>query len=942
MHATPMPTPAARWRLRLLGGFEIDDGQQRRSRLHSRAAVLLLARLALRPGRDHGREELAALLWPQADLGAGLARLRQTLSTLRAVLERGSGLAAAEALIAADRRVLRLVPGTLTCDVWPFERACADGDAAEARRLYAGELLPGYQDEWVAEERLRLQALADRLITQHPARRPATELGEPVLIDPPALGERAPPTPHGDPALALPKPVGLWHGDGQALQRLEQLVSCQRLVTLRGPGGIGKTRLALELLQSLAAMAAPFDTLRFVPCVQVRQLPELQDRLMLALRPPPGPQDDLARCTQALAGHRALLVLDNADALEGPALQWMSQALERLPGLHMVLTSRRASGLPGEHDWPVMPLSLPASGASWPELRSNPAVCLFVDRACASRLDFQLHAGNGPTVAAVVRRLQGLPLAIELAASRVRSLPPAALLELLNQPGSDRWALLSRSGPRAGDDPRHASLLAVVDDSLAQLQPETVLVLAMLAVAPVALAGDLVGRLAVRTGAAASGAAARRALDDLAAASLVDPLIDDGVETWWALREPVRDRVRETRALPVLRGWPEALMEWAQALPQPWPLSRLTPLWPVLTWLANDPLDAGTAPGFIDMVLALHPAWAERSPPAAVVRALDRALDALPRAVGLDTAGASHGDRRAQAHALAAWLGMAVGERGLARDHAARAAACWPSNAGARARAQWQVAKVWRRADGNVDQARMLLHEAVRHAQVAGDKMAEAEAVNQLATIANEHDGKPAQAEAGYRQALELLRAVQPPPAHAIRGVQHNLAITLIYAGRPADALAVIAPLIADARANGDEQLLGPLYNARGSALQDLGHLAEAMESTIESLTLAWHTLETESVLYALWNVALLAHRLELADVAARLLGYADASWRHQFGPLGASDRRDVVRVRRRCRQRLGRQMAEAIWRDGQSMSPADAVACARRLAPATTCVVVS
>ena len=106
MHATSPPPPRAAWQLRLLGGFAIDDGRQRLTRLHSRAAVLLLARLALRPGRDHGREELAALLWPEADAATGLARLRQTLSTLRATLERSAGLGDARPLFAADRRVL--------------------------------------------------------------------------------------------------------------------------------------------------------------------------------------------------------------------------------------------------------------------------------------------------------------------------------------------------------------------------------------------------------------------------------------------------------------------------------------------------------------------------------------------------------------------------------------------------------------------------------------------------------------------------------------------------------------------------------------------------------------------------------------------------------------------------------------------------------------------
>lgn len=916
--------PSARWRLRLLGGFAIDDGQHRLTRLHSRAAVLLLARLALRPGRDHGREELAALLWPEADGVTGLARLRQTLSTLRATLERRGGLADARPLLAADRRVLRLVPGALDCDVWPFEQACAAGQAAAARRLYAGELLPGFADEWVVEERLRLQALADR----HGAAALPAPLSAPaamLLHDPPALGDRAtPPSPVADPSLALPLPAGRWHGDPDDLAALAGRMAAQRVLTLRGPGGIGKTRLAQELLHHLAAAGAPFDVLRFVSCVLVQSLAALQDALLLALRPPAGAGDALERCAQALAGRRALLVLDNADGLEAPALQWLMRALERLPGLHLLLTSRRVLGLPGEADHLVPPLAVPVAGTPWTALARNPAVQLFVERAAASRADFQLHAGNAEAVAALVQRLQGLPLALELAASRVRSLPPAALLALLEQPGVGRWALLARPGVRAGSDPRHASLLAVVDDSLASLPAPAAALLPWLAAVPAALAADLVALLAPAAGIAPHAAAARDALDGLVAASLIDPAHDDGHETWWALREPVRDRVLEQQAPTPLLPWWRAVAAWADSLPEPWPLARLQPLWPLLSWLARAADDTVPVADICRLALALAPAWAERSPPPAFVATLDRALgtgaSALPARL------------RARSHALAAWLALAAGNRDAALRQAALASADWPADAAERARAQWQVAKVRWRAEGDVAAARALLQQSAALAQVAGEAATEAEAVNQLATMANEVDGDPAAAEAGYRRALALLEGVQPRPLHALRGVRHNVVIALVYAGRPAEAMALIEPLIAESRAAGDQQLLAPLHNALGSALQDLGRLPEAMAATVQSLDLAWAALDTEAVLYALWNLALLAHRQGLADPAARLLGFADLAWRTQFGPLARSDRRDLLRVRRACRQRLTPPLAEAIWRAGQAMSLADAVARARRL----------
>lgn len=925
-HARPAMTaapPSPIWQLRLLGGFAIDDGLRSVTRLHSRAAVLLLARLALRPGRDHGREELAALLWPEADGVTGLARLRHTLSTLRAVLERGAGLAGSRPLLAADRRVLRLVPGSLRCDVWPFEQACAAGDALAARRLYAGELLPGYSDEWLVEERLRLQGLADRFLQGRGAPRPIVPA--PPLDDPPALGERAPPVAPAEPSL--PQPLGSWHGDARLLDTLVGEVQRQRLLTLRGPGGVGKTRLALELLHRLAAAQAPFDVLRFVPCVLVQDLPTLQQRLLLALRLAPGPLDAQQQCARALAGRRALLVVDNADTLDDQARQWLLQCLERMPGLHLLVTSRRVLDLPGECERPVPALALPEADATWHELGRNPAVRLFVERAGASRADFQLHAGNAGAVAMLVRRLQGLPLALELAASRVRSLPPAAMLALLVQPGAARWALLARPGVRAGDDPRHASLLAVVDESLASLEPGAAALLSLLARAPVAVAGDLAALTAVHAGVAPDLAAARAALDALALASLIDPTTDDGCETCWTLREPVRDRLLEAQPTPNQALWWQALTRWADGLPQPWPLPRLAPLWPLLTWLAGGAAEAVDADTVCRLALALQPAWAERPPPPAFVAALDQALAAAPQTLPAPL--------RARSHALAAHLALAVGLRELACRHAAQAAADWPQEATERARALWQVAKVRWRAAADVEGARALLAQAITTARVAGDASAEAEATNQLATLANEVDDDPAAAEAGYRRALELLQSVQPQPVHALRGVRHNVAITLVYAGRPDDALALIAPLIAEAQASDDQQLLAPLHNALGSALQDLGRLPEAMNATVQSLDLAWAALDTEAVLYALWNLALLAHRQGLPEPAARLLGFADLAWRTQFGPLARSDRRDVLRVRRACRQALKPALAQAIWQSGQALGPADAVAFARRMAVA-------
>lgn len=132
----------ARWRLRLLGGFElvrVDAAAAQLPRRPTRQMQLLLARLALGGEREHPREELIELLWPGAPSVVARNRLRQALSTLRALLEAGD-----DRMIAADRHALRLLPGALDTDVDAFVTAVRAGRHEAARALYRGELLPGH------------------------------------------------------------------------------------------------------------------------------------------------------------------------------------------------------------------------------------------------------------------------------------------------------------------------------------------------------------------------------------------------------------------------------------------------------------------------------------------------------------------------------------------------------------------------------------------------------------------------------------------------------------------------------------------------------------------------------------------------------------------------------------------------------------------------------
>jgi predicted ATPase len=237
-----------------------------------------------------------------------------------------------------------------------------------------------------------------------------------------------------------------------------------RLVTLTGPGGVGKTRLAVAVGERLGDRFSAGTV--FVPLEAVSDpglIPAAIGRAAGA---------DLARTgspVEALAetfGDGAwLLILDNVEQVV-EAAPGLGELLARCPRVVILATSRTVLGLRAEREYPVPPLALPADPATAPlkELESSPAVALFVDRARAVRPGFVLTEGNAAVVAEICRRLEGLPLAIELAAARTRLLDPAALLDRLARS-------LDALGTGAVDLPgRQRTLRATVDWSVGLLE----------------------------------------------------------------------------------------------------------------------------------------------------------------------------------------------------------------------------------------------------------------------------------------------------------------------------------------------------------------------------------------------------------------------------------------------------------------------------------------
>jgi predicted ATPase len=267
-----------------------------------------------------------------------------------------------------------------------------------------------------------------------------------------------------DPALTprppsnLPRPATRLIGRGAAVARLEELVrrADTRLLTLTGVGGSGKSRLALELADRLLPEFR--DGAVFVALAPISDaslvLPTVAAMVGIGERPHESLLDTVAR---ALDGKELLVILDNFEQVL-PAAHDLAALLERTSGPTMIVTSRAALRVAAERRFEVPPLQLPSvTGRSREGLLENEAVALFVERATAVNPEFVVTDQNAPAIAEICVRLDGLPLAVELAAARADVLSPLALLARLD----DRLELLS-AGPH--DRPaRQQTLRATLD-----------------------------------------------------------------------------------------------------------------------------------------------------------------------------------------------------------------------------------------------------------------------------------------------------------------------------------------------------------------------------------------------------------------------------------------------------------------------------------------------
>ncbi len=509
----------ARVELKLLGPFEgrFPDGRQ--AKLETRKSEALLAYLARHCGESHSREQLAAMFWGDRDDAAARHNLRKALASLRRSFAPHEFLLADRDSLALDPAAVK-VDVTLFEEL---AAAQDTEQLHAASELYRGPFLEGLVsdeqpfDEWLSRERQTLHDRALRLLLQlaDAARDPeaaGAALIRAVELDPSceeahrrlmrlqiaarrynaavrqfhdcakALQRELDATPEHETlavyreAMAalsrvsdvgarelptnLPHQLNSFVGRADEVRDIEALLFEHRLVTVAGPGGSGKTRCAVQIGAGLLANfpggvwlaeLAPIADDSLVPRIvaDALRVPQSGDRPLL---------DDVVAHLQR---KQLLIVLDNCEHVVAGARNLAAAVLRNCPGIRILATSRQSLEVTGERVYRVPSLALPP-----PSLRLNPtgaarygSLVLFCDRAREAAGHFVLTEENLPSVVAVCRRVDGMPLAIELAAARIKSLSPRQLAQRL-----DRHFRLLAGGDRNGP-PRQQAMSALIDFS---------------------------------------------------------------------------------------------------------------------------------------------------------------------------------------------------------------------------------------------------------------------------------------------------------------------------------------------------------------------------------------------------------------------------------------------------------------------------------------------
>lgn len=862
-------------RLYLLGAFRLELAGELIS-LPTRKAESLLAYLALHPEpRGHRRERLAAMFWGDSSDADARRSLRVALTALRKALG-GEPFTGDRDAIALDL-AYPLWVDALTVEDLARRFLAGEDEAlmATCTALYRGDLLTDYYDDWLTLPRERLRgryqqalralverrrergdyaaaaeaahrllqvdaadesahqqlmfcylALGDRMAALRQYQACVAALREELAVPPSAETEalRAwieqslqPQRPAAGRRGNVPLPLTSLVGRQEALADLQRLMSdpagWPRLITLIGPGGNGKTRLAQETGHALAdRFGEGVWWVDLAPLTDAAQVAPAVARVVGVTESANETAEEAV--VNHLQGRQLLLILDNCEHLVAAAAALAVHLLSRCVGLRMLATSREPLRVPGEQVYLVAPLPTPPTGRdlSLDTLGRNPAVALFVSRAGEHQPGFRLTPENAQTIARICRRLDGIPLAIELAAAQVTALTAGQIAERLD----DRFRLL-RSAARTAR-PRQQTLQALMDWSYDLLTADEQTLFRRLAV----FAGGwtLDAAQAVYCAASAQRADAPRAEETL---DLLGRLV--------------------AKSLILVEETPEG--------------ARYSFLETILAYARQRLADPAEAAAAADAHLAYFLALAERAEPdlrgPAVLERLarlERELDNLRNALAWASAPGADAPRRLAGLRLAAALELFWYTRGNGREgrrwiDAMLSKAADDASRAVLARAQ-AVAGTMAWLLGDYATAAAHHEAALAGYRSVGDVRGAAWALGNLAVCASEQ-GNHEQGTALYVEAAELARAAGARWEEAL--ILNNWSAALIDLNRTDEAI--------------------PLLEQSAALLLAIGNAWAASHPAINLAEIAIQRGEHERASRLLHDLATLAERLSVASLSA-------------------------------------------------------------------------
>jgi predicted ATPase/DNA-binding SARP family transcriptional activator len=974
--------------LRTLGGLELRDGGggDAPMKLQPKRLALLIY-LAHARGRFHRRDSLRALFWPELDEDGARNSLRQALYELRRTLGRGvltgrgyEEIAVAEDLLWTDvaafdealaegraERALGFYRGHLLegfhvhgvaneFENWlEIEKARLRSRAVRASLELAGrETARGNlkaavrwarkaarldpEDETVLKS---LIELLDRSGDRPGALRAydafARRAREELDIEPAAetqtlvklMREReASGSPAHLPEPSLLEPLTSFIGREREIVALDRVLGDPetRLVTLLGPGGCGKTRLALQLARRVERRFSGGTV-----SVGLSEARDTEEALATIARAiglrPDGSRPTGAALGRHLSNREVLLVLDGLDRLR-PAGPEIVRLLQAAPPVKVLATSRAPLNVSGESEFPVPPLSLPAGLTATVEFPLNSeAVALFVERARRVRPGFRLTGRNVAAVSEICRRLDGLPLAIELAAARVRSLTPEAIADRLEE----RFVLL-RDGP-IDLPPRHRSLETAIDWSYELLDEGDRALFRRLGV----FAGGFGLELAepmFETG----GGAPLDLIDGLA--TLVDCSLVSQHEIAGEPRFEMLDTVHayaekrlaesgeeeewRRRHARQLAAWAEDGERFVCTAEQDAWFRRQERDHENVQAAIRWALERAEAPSAVRLGAALWPFWLSRGH-------VVRARGWLERIVALR----GRAPRAARAKALlgASWMASAAADHDAARGHAEKSAALYRAagDEPGRVRALEALGFVELEA-GRIEDARATFEESLPRIRRLGDERRMAVALDALGQIAGARGDDNAAGDL-FRESVSIARRIGLPVV-AAQGLV-RLGDVARRAGVHDRAQELHVEALAIYREAGQKINIAWTLSCLGRSLGESGRLRDSRDRLAEALPVFRELGYARGMAHALTGFAGLSLSLGEVESAARLLGGAKGLLDRAGDRLLPSDEKETALLRSSIERRLPESRFERFWSEGGRLDAGALVALALAESPA-------